>query len=500
MVDFQVNTSETQLSLREARQSEYMPMNPPNVNCAKDALTKFFPPARRGIQQPSSSILYRSERREGLPAADLRVLGIAPDDGACGHYRVRYPLTCLAEQGAAVEVRQAGPDIPLDAYLAANILFLSRACGADTLERLKAVARLTGAALVYDLDDCLHAVAPTSPAYPGYDPDTDAGIATLDSIRHFLAGSDASLFSTRELASFYTEESRQGHVFLNGLDLTLGDRDWDTAGPRFDWRSLAERQGCAVDGDSLLLGWAGGATHRDSLEELGDAVSRILAQTKNTFFGIFTEPHLAAHFCVERWGLPLRRVVFLPPVPFREHPRVLSAFDLALAPLRNDLFNRCKSPLRLLENGAWGTPYVASKVAPYWRFHVESGGQGGEIATGSDDFVRHAVRLLGDGDERRAKGDFLRTYVRGRHDVRRTHAHLADTLRAVRAGRTQPLQRPPAQALADAWTGVPRVDPRGPAVDSFCPCGSGATYAACPRGCAPAFGPLGGHTLPETES
>lgn len=487
----------TQLSRRvgpEVRPDEFFP--PPtggghDACAASGGIPAIRHPEVGPAFRPSGDgLIFRSEGHGGGPASDLCVLGVAPDAGACGHYRVTYPLRTLADQGAAVEVYEASAPVPRQALLRADAICVSRAHTEGSLRRLLAVRQLTGAALVYGLDDCLHAVAPDSPAFAAYDPATPAGRATLDGVRAFLRETDGALFSTRELAAFYGDDTPYAHVLFNGLDLTLGERDWDPHGPPYDWRALAAGQGCAVDEGSLLFGWAGSATHLGDLLEMGDAVARVLAQTRNTVFGICTDPYLARHLCVERWGLPLSRVVLLPTAPFRDYPRRLSAFDVALAPLTNTVFNRCKSSLKLLEHGAWGTPYVASRVAPYWRLHVETEGRGGLIAADPDEFTAHTVRLLGDAGERRERGAFLQGYVREHHDVRVTMAALPETLRAIRAGRRTPLHRPPVQALEDARRGVPKVGSPGHPADGPCPCGSGTTYARCPRGCAPAFGPL----------
>lgn len=477
---------------------EQVPEYPKQVlEYPKALLQKFFPhptdadQAPRGLgkqEVPEGRLLYQSEGYAGGEASDLRVLGIAPDAAACGHYRVTFPLMLLAERGAQVSVFTASPQLPLQAFLGADVVYLSRACTDATLRNVLAVRQLTGAAVVYDLDDCLHEVSPSNPAFGAYDLGTPAGRATLESVKGFLRACDGAILSTRELAAYYGADTRYPHLLFNGLDLTLGERDWSLLGPRFDWRAAAARQGCAVDGDSLLFGWAGSGTHHDSLRELGDAVARVLAQTKNTFFGIYTDPYLACRFCVEQWGLPLRRVVYLPVTPFQGHPRVLSAFDVALAPLRNDVFNRCKSPLRLLEFGAWGVPYVASKVAPYWRFHRETEGRAGLIASDPEEFAAHTVRLLGDGDERAQKGELVRNHVREYYDIRRTMTALPETLQAIRKAQKSALHRPSAQFVQDACTGIPRVVSPGHPAEGPCPCGSGEAYEKCPHGCVPAFG------------
>ncbi|MBN0063488.1 hypothetical protein JTL66_35335, partial [Pseudomonas aeruginosa] len=54
-------------------------------------------------------------------------------------------------------------------------------------------------------------------------------------------------------------------------------------------------------------------------------------------------------------------------VPIERYPRALAALDLdlALAPVEQNLFNECKSNLRLLEYGACGFPVVCSDVRCY---------------------------------------------------------------------------------------------------------------------------------------
>ena len=55
------------------------------------------------------------------------------------------------------------------------------------------------------------------------------------------------------------------------------------------------------------------------------------------------------------------------PTSFEKYPKRLANLDLdlALAPLEYNLFNDCKSNLRLLEYGACGFPVVCSDALPY---------------------------------------------------------------------------------------------------------------------------------------
>lgn len=55
------------------------------------------------------------------------------------------------------------------------------------------------------------------------------------------------------------------------------------------------------------------------------------------------------------------------PVPFEHYPQKLSELDLdlALVPLEQNLFNECKSNLRLLELGSCGFPIICTDIEPY---------------------------------------------------------------------------------------------------------------------------------------
>lgn len=440
----------------------------------------------QSVDMPERGVMYSYPGHPGGPASDLRVLGIAGDAAACGQFRVKYPLMVLASLGAKVDARVVLPEVPLTAadVLDINVLLVQRQVDPELLRLAASLARVAGVALVYDLDDYLHGVSPQSPAYPVYNPNTPQGRRSLNGISRFLRESDGVLFSTRELQALYAPD--YSHVLENGLDTTLGDRDWDLGKPRYDWKSVADAQGCPVDADSLAFGWSGGSTHAPDLAILGDSVKRILERVPNTFFLIQTHPLIAKQFCVDVWGLPLDRVVCIPATQFKDYPRSLSGADVCLAPLENTPFNRSKSSLRILEFGNWGIPYVASAVAPFQRFHTESGGVGGYLAERGSGFVGPAVRLLTDRDERLERGRAVLEHTRSRHDIRHTMRSLPYTLESVLAHRFGGVSLPSRVEVEDSRRGLPRLSPQVRPKDP-CPCGSGRPYKRC---CAPAWGQI----------
>ncbi len=50
---------------------------------------------------------------------------------------------------------------------------------------------------------------------------------------------------------------------------------------------------------------------------------------------------------------------------YNNYGMIYDYIDVALVPLRNNLFNNCKSPLKMLEAAAKGCAVIASEVQPY---------------------------------------------------------------------------------------------------------------------------------------
>jgi glycosyltransferase involved in cell wall biosynthesis len=105
----------------------------------------------------------------------------------------------------------------------------------------------------------------------------------------------------------------------------------------------------------LRVGWVGAAQHKGDLDLIAEVVREMATEVDWVFMGMCTDeikPHLK-----EFHGF----------VSISEYPQKVSELDLdiAIAPLENNIFNECKSNLRLLEYGAMGWPVVCSDVYPY---------------------------------------------------------------------------------------------------------------------------------------
>jgi hypothetical protein len=161
----------------------------------------------------------------------------------------------------------------------------------------------------------------------------------LKSLRKAVALADRFVVSTAPLAEQFADLHADIRVVANRLPV-----DW--------WGGLA---GQRRKGAKPRVGWAGGSGHRGDLELIAEVVRELAGEVEWVFLGM----------CPEK----LRRYVheFHDGVPIEQYPAKLAALDLdlALAPLEDNVFNACKSNLRLLEYGACGFPVVCSDIVCY---------------------------------------------------------------------------------------------------------------------------------------
>lgn len=142
--------------------------------------------------------------------------------------------------------------------------------------------------------------------------------------------------STEPLAEAYANFHHDIRVANNRLDVPL-------------WEPLKSKR---RQSNKPRVGWAGGSSHTGDLEILLPFMKEMEDEVEWVFMGM--QP-------------PNVKCEFHSGVPFDHYPEKLASLnlDLALVPLENNLFNECKSNLRLLELGACGVPIICTDIEPY---------------------------------------------------------------------------------------------------------------------------------------
>lgn len=262
------------------------------------------------------------------------VLAHPADQFGCGHYRVMQPFAALQQAGMADGALSMGlmHVTDLERY-APDTIVLQRQIGDERLEAMRRMKAFSGAFKVYELDDYLLNL-PMKSAHRQHMPKD-----ILKSLRRGLGFVDRFVVSTHPLAEAFAGMHEDIVVVENRLPV-----GW--------WQGL---QGQRRVSAKPRVGWAGGSSHTGDLELIEDVVKELANEVEWVFFGMCPES--------------MRPYVheFHPGVAIEQYPAALARLnlDLALAPVEENLFNECKSNLRLLEYGACGFPVICSDIRCY---------------------------------------------------------------------------------------------------------------------------------------
>lgn len=262
------------------------------------------------------------------------VLAMAADQQGCGHYRMIHPGRAMVATGLAdVRFSSRHYSPPEMERVQPDTWILQRQVSDAQIELIRRHAPFTRAFKVAELDDYL----PNLPMKNAHREHMPKDI--LRALRRSVGLADRFVVSTEPLAEALAGLNPDTRVVHNRL-------------PPAWWRGL---QSSRRVGARPRVGWAGGSSHQGDLELIIDVVKELKGEVDWVFFGM----------CPEQIRPYLHE--FHGPVSIERYPAMLARLnlDLALAPLEQNLFNECKSNLRLLEYGACGYPVVASDVRPY---------------------------------------------------------------------------------------------------------------------------------------
>jgi GT2 family glycosyltransferase/glycosyltransferase involved in cell wall biosynthesis len=373
---------------------------------------QFYPD--RYLEPLASSRARRMNEPTSLRRTGITSVLVMPDrydDGTitpCGFIRLVQPFDHLATTHGDMLVEA----VDFESALArdADVLVCQRHVAPDlaTAERLIDHCRVRGIRLVYDLDDDLVSIPPTHPEA--------ARLVPLAEVVHrFIAAADSVWAATPELRRRLTSIRPDVEIVRNAHD----DRIWRRAPPG----------PTSLHREPVRILYMGTATHDDELEFLAPVAEALQRQfgrrVRFDVVGVASREHLPRGF---------DRVVPEASPTTRSYPGFVEWFcrqrwDLAVAPLLDSPFNRCKSAIKLLDYAALGLPIVASQHAEY---AVAFGAGTGVhlVANTTDAWVEALSRLVADAEARRESGTTTLNHYRRHH----TFTAQPDLIRA-------PLQR-----------------------------------------------------------
>ena len=284
----------------------------------------------RHFELRNDDINWLPVRAENLPT----FLAHNADIYGCGHYRITQPLEAMIAEGVAQgtsgmtlltlsEMGQFRPDS----------LIIQRRYAPAFHNWMERVSKLHNVFKVFELDDYIINLPMKHHGRHVYKQET----AKL--IRKSLSFFDRFVVSTAPLA----DALRDMHPDIVVMKNRLPSEAWGSL------RSLRQQ------GKKPRVGWAGGVSHRGDLEMIFDIVREFSNDVEWVFMGMCPDK-LRPYVHEIHTGVDLSL-----------YPAALASLnlDLALAPVEDNIFNACKSNLRLLEYGACGVPVICSNVACY---------------------------------------------------------------------------------------------------------------------------------------
>jgi glycosyltransferase involved in cell wall biosynthesis len=232
-------------------------------------------------------------------------------------------------------------------------------------------ARAQSKPIIYELDDLLLELPDGHPEKEYFD--------TVGDVMHqAITEADAVIVSTISLAEYVRAYNPNTWLLPNYLD----DASW----------ALRSKPPSKTSGP-IVIGYMGGATqtHLPDLQMVLPALKRLREQYAHKvllrFWGTFP-PELK--------GTPQVEFIEETFPDYETFGRYFSKqdVDIVIAPLKDNLFNRCKSGIKFLEYSALGVPGIYSRIAPYEGVVVH--GKNGFLASSSQEWEMYLRTLIGD--------------------------------------------------------------------------------------------------------
>lgn len=322
----------------------------------------------------------------------MKIVGIHLEPGAVGWHRLWCWTEALKRSGHDVSHRpHAGEQFgwnEIDDYLrGADIVIAGRMHNAKTFAALLAGRDLYRYKLVVDTDDNSDEIPKYNQSFVDY----HGGAGTSRIVRAELREADLVTVSTPRLQAWAKKYAKRVTMIPNVID------------PRLYANVRARKKELRHEND-IRIYWGGGAGHYDDLLPLKEPLLQIFHE----------RPAVKLVFSnfIPDWAidLPPFRCFMVRFAHFNAYPKVLRwiCADLALAPLVDNEFNRCKSNVKYLTYAMSDIPGIYQDAEAYQSVVH---GVTGMKASAPDEWYRHINTLL---DNRSLAGEITR---RARRDV-----------------------------------------------------------------------------------
>ncbi|MEL7626161.1 MAG: rhamnan synthesis F family protein [Anaerolineaceae bacterium] len=294
---------------------------------------------------------------------------------AIEHLRITAPF-----RGAGIELISGNPNgyHDPDRVLLGDAVIFQREFPQNVplYDQIVAKAHQNNKLIFYELDDLLFDLPESHPERI-----QEAYNASLMPMMAAMTEADVVVVPTEELGNIVEGFNPNVIILPNYLDDSI-------------WRIQTPKQ--TTPDEQLTIGYIGSNSHTPDLETIAPVLRNLLSKYQG-------------NLKLEVWGTPLpeglqdAENINWHPSPTNNYVNFVNffqtcQFDLVIAPLANNLFNRCKSGLKFLEYSALGSPGVYSRLVPYEVMITD--GVDGFLASTQDEWLKKIQLLLEDTDLR----------------------------------------------------------------------------------------------------
>ena len=306
------------------------------------------------------------EDKWGLDSNDknLHILFIAGDAGGCGFARCELPCKYLNRESGISAF--ASVRVVPELMIWANAIIWQRQ-HRDELSNIRDTAAHFGKPQIYEIDDNLHSIPKTNPAYQAYNKDTKA----FHDILNWMKKSDFITVTREALGEYYKKlTGKEYFVLPNCIDFETFPKVYPN------------------ENKKIRIGWVGSMTHYDDLKVASYGIGKILEEYKDKVeFVMMGWDGILRYIDTNKNLIPISDSLDGIPREFNKFVDVHNYYqalvdlklDIALAPLADNEFNQSgKSPIKWLEYSAAKIPTIVSRVSAYSNYVIN--GETGLIA------------------------------------------------------------------------------------------------------------------------
>ena len=304
---------------------------------------------------------------------EMKLAYLCFDEGGCAYYRSILPHETMAKaEGIPVlKIEKGASPEKYMKLVEADLIQLGRISAAqplrDTLMKLK---HQHNTKLVLEFDDNVFKVNPYSPHYMDYGLedfndeytgiqiwkdgvggfDTGTNRNRLDGIKWMAENSDLITVTQPELAKVFSNYNENVICLPNCVDMS-------------HWNKLPIIR---KNSEEIRLFWQGGCSHYVDWLHLTNVLPEIIKKYPNVKLVIMGQLYDGTLS-----GVPKDRIEHHRWAHFEAYPYKVATLDpdIALIPLDDNEFNRCKSNIKWVEMAAMGVPCVVSAVTPYFEHY-----------------------------------------------------------------------------------------------------------------------------------